>query len=215
MPADTRLSPRQSDTLDRLLVCHSGIPRKELDGRALRALVARELAVERDDVVFATALARNRERELMDADEAERRRPAVKQLSLSVHQQDLLKALSRRADPVDDHELDGRVAKALIARGFARPTARGLGITPRGTEAVEKLTQPREISRNRGRPRRVNPRAEAILSAVATLERAVPTDSELLVGPILAHIDDVLAGFRRFARALRTTNPGSAHRGRK
>ena len=41
-----------------------------------------------------------------------------------------------------------------------------------------------------------------ILRAIATLERALPRDAEVLVGNILAGADDVVDGFRKYARAL-------------
>ncbi len=45
-------------------------------------------------------------------------------------------------------------------------------------------------------------RAQAIRRALEALERALPRDAEVAVGPIFAYADDVVQGFRRYARSL-------------
>lgn len=199
--AEPRLSPRQSDTLSRLLVCHSGIPRADIDGRVLRALTARQLAEERGETVHATAAAR-RDHQVQAEKVDAVREPAGPRLPMSAAQQELLTLLCRRAEPIGEDEIDGRSARALISRGLAHLTRAGLVVTPAGIEANRALAEPRPAGRRRGRPRKEHPRAAAILRAVGLLEEVVPRDSELAVGPMIAHIDDVVHGFRRLARRL-------------
>lgn len=202
MPAHDRLSPRQSDTLDRLLFCHSGIPRADVDGRVLRALVGRRLAEERGDLVHATTSARSKHQ--VPAEKAHTvREPSGPRVAMSPAQQDLLAILSRRSEPINEDEVDGRSMKALISRGLAQRTAAGLVITSSGIDAHRELGKPRPGGRKKGRPRKEHPRAAAILNAARLLEEVVPPDSELAVGSMFAHIDDVIHGFRRFARQLR------------
>jgi hypothetical protein len=202
MNGSGRLSPRQNDTLQRLLAAHSGIPRERIDGRVLRALVARQLAEEQRGTVYATRDARQANR-VEPEKAASVRQPGEPHLPLSAAQQELLSLLCRKAEPLSEDEVDGRSARALISRGVARLTDAGLIVTPSGLEAHRGLSQPRAAGRKRGRPRKEHPRAAAIMRAVGVLEEVVPRDSELAVGAMFAHIDDVLYGFRRFARRLR------------
>lgn len=196
-----RLSPRQSDTLQRLLAAHSGIPRKSIDGRVLRALTARQLAEERGNTVYATTGARQRHH--ADSKKVRAvREPDGPRIPMSAAQQELLSLLCRKAEPIAEDEIDGRSARALISRGLAQLTDVGLIVTPAGLEAHRGLSAPRPAGRRRGRPRKEHPRASAIMRAVGTLEEVVPRDSELAVGPMIAHIDDVIHGFRRLARRL-------------
>lgn len=197
-----RLSPRQSDTLKRLLAAHSGIPRESIDGRVLRALVARKLAEERSGTVYATRDARQGHQ--VEPEKVPAAREAGEpRLPLSAAQQERLALLCRKAEPVPEDEVDGRSARALTSRGLARLTDVGLIVTPAGLEAHRGLSAPRPAGQGRGRPRKEHPRAAAIMRAAGVLEEVVPRDSELAVGDMIAHIDDVLYAFRRFARRLR------------
>jgi hypothetical protein len=202
MPENHRLSPRQADTLDRLLVCPSGIPRADVDGRVLRALIGRKLAEERGDLVHATTSARRKHKVPAEKGSAVRE-PSGPRVAMSAAQQELLATLSRRSEPISEDEVDGRSMRALISRNLAQRTAAGLVITPSGIEAHRELGEPRPAGRKKGRPRKEHPRAAAIIRAARLLEEVVPPDSELAVGHIFAHIDDVLHAFRRFARQLR------------
>jgi hypothetical protein len=196
-----RLSPRQLDTLHRLLVCHSGIPREDVDGRVLRALVSRQLAEQRGETVHATSEARLKHQVPSGKVDAVRESDGPR-LPMSGAQQELLGTLIRRAQPISVEEIDGRSMRALISRGFAQLTGAGLVVTAAGIEANRGLAQPLPTRRGRGRPRKEHPRAAAILRAVGLLEEVVPPDSELAVGAMIAHIDDVVHGFRRLARRL-------------
>lgn len=197
-----RLSPRQSDTLERLLAAHSGIPRESIDGRVLRALVARKLAEEQRGTVYASRDAREA-RQVEPEKVGAVREAGEPRLPLSGAQQELLALLCRKAEPIPEDEVDGRSARALLSRGLARLTNAGLIGTPSGLEAYRELSNPPPAGRKRGRPRKGHPRAAAIIRAVGLLEEVVPRDSELAVGPMIAHVDDVLFGFRRLARRLR------------
>jgi hypothetical protein len=78
---------------------------------------------------------------------------------------------------------------------------RSIEITDAGDAALARtLTQP-----IRGRRKRI-PRAQAILQAVEKLEIAIPRDSELAVGSMFAHVEDVLSGLRQLASRM---NSGS------
>jgi hypothetical protein len=161
------------------------------------------LAVERDGRVHATAKAPQTLRDRPTA--------AVASLAevgtgpkLSVAQEDLLATLCRRPGPHWLEELDGRPAKALVARGFAQYVGSDhVEATELGYTAHQQTVEPRnDEPRRRGRPRREHPRAASILRAVKLLEKVVPRDSELVVGTMFCHIDDLLHGFRHYARRL-------------
>ena len=47
-------------------------------------------------------------------------------------------------------------------------------------------------------------RAQAIRRAIEALERALPNEAEVAVGNIFAYADDVVDGFRKYARKLET-----------
>jgi hypothetical protein len=50
-------------------------------------------------------------------------------------------------------------------------------------------------------------RAAAIWRAVELLERALPSNTEVLVGSMMAAADDVVDGFRKYARDLVRSKP--------
>jgi hypothetical protein len=171
-----------------------------MDGRVLRALLSRQLVEERGDRVHPTAIARSACANGAGAAEDGKRANTA----LSLPQQELLRMLSLNSAPASEDALDGRSLRALLARGFARRTSRGIEITGAGAEARRQLGNVQNDSgRSDRRSRREHPRAAAILRAVAILERVVPRDSELAVGDMFVHVDDLLYGFRRYARKLK------------
>lgn len=122
---------------------------------------------------------------------------------LNDKQADLLRHLDRQDAPVAVSDLDGRVVRALRSRDCIREEAGRVTITDEGRAALSH-TPPR---RTRGRRPAVeksagHARAQAIRRALEALERALPRDAEVAVGPIFAYADDVVQGFRRYARSL-------------
>lgn len=186
-----RLSPQQTELLHRLAEHPRGIPEAELDGRSVRALVARGLAERNDDLVRITAATRNG---LDGIAQPEQAKP------LTDGQQDLLRRLDRSSGPLPSEELDGRRVRALIARGLAIQIGETTAISSAGREYLQKEQSKTQSGRKRGRPRREDPRAKVILNAVRTLEHAIPHDSELAVGRMFVHVDDLLDSFRKLAR---------------
>jgi hypothetical protein len=52
-------------------------------------------------------------------------------------------------------------------------------------------------------------RAAAIWRAIEQLDVALPSNAEVLVGSMMAAADDVVEGFRKYARALERSKPKS------
>jgi hypothetical protein len=112
-------------------------------------------------------------------------------------QVEMLQQLEKSQRPLPKSELDGRVVRALLARGWAAERKNALHLTDAGKAALQDAAQPVRGRRRSRTP--TNGRAEAILRAVESLGGAIPPDSELAVGPMYAHVDDVLSGFRKLA----------------
>jgi hypothetical protein len=129
---------------------------------------------------------------------------------LNHKQLDLLHALCRthRATPAE--QLDGRVVRALLARGFA-VLERGhhVAVTDAGREYASAPAVP-----PRPRGSRANGRAAAVLRIIEQLEQAIPPEAEVRIGPIQAAADDVLAGLRLYARRLEKSAQKNAAAGK-
>lgn len=124
--------------------------------------------------------------------------------TLSEKQADLLRYLYRQTGPVPADHLDGRVVRALKSRGYVEVQRNGW---VRVTDEGRRLEESGSSTRPARRRRRADPtpqqvRAEAINRAVQALEMALPKDAEVAVGNIFAHADDVVQGFRTYARRL-------------
>jgi hypothetical protein len=123
---------------------------------------------------------------------------------LNEKQADLLRFLNRQSEPIPSAELDGRVIRALMSRACIQEVRNGfIVVTEEGRAALEGGPQ----RRRRGRRPNVektagHARAQAIRRAIQALELALPKDAEVAVGNIFAYADDVVDGFRKYARKL-------------
>jgi hypothetical protein len=125
--------------------------------------------------------------------------------ALNEKQADLLRFLTRQTDPVPTDDLDGRIIRALKLRECIVERNGHVSVTEEGRAALEDKPQ----RRRRGRRPNVektagHARAQAIRRAIAALERALPSEAEVAVGNIFAYADDVVDGFRKYARKLET-----------
>lgn len=123
--------------------------------------------------------------------------------TLNEKQADLLRYLSRQSGPVPTDDLDGRVIRALKSRECVVERNGMVSVTDEGLAALES----KPVRRRRGRRPNVektagHARAQAIRRALDALERALPKDAEVAVGNIFAYADDVVDGFRKYARRL-------------
>lgn len=125
---------------------------------------------------------------------------------LNDKQADLLRFLSRQgAGPVSSADLDGRVIRALRSRGCISDARPGwVQVTDLGRSALETTLpeRPRRGRRSNAEKSSGYARAQAIRRALDVLESAVPSEAEVAVGAIFAYADDVVDGFRRYARRL-------------
>jgi hypothetical protein len=126
-------------------------------------------------------------------------------LTLNEKQTDLLRFLTRQSAPVSTEGLDGRVVRALKSRECIVERNGHISVTDEGRAALE--TTP--VRKRRGRRPNVektagHARAQAIRRAIASLELALPKEAEVAVGNIFAYADDVVDGFRKYARKLET-----------
>ena len=125
-------------------------------------------------------------------------------LRLNEKQADLLRFLNRQNGPVSTADLDGRIVRALLSRACIQEVRSGwIAVTDDGRAALESKPQ----RRRRGRRPNVektagHARAQAIRRAIEALELALPNDAEVAVGNIFAYADDVVDGFRKYARRL-------------
>lgn len=179
-----RLGPRQRELLTRI-VRHGRLAVVDIDGRSLRPLRAAGLVVAHGDWIEATSTGRRVIAALS--------RPPSDRSRLNERQQDLLRAILGQGQVPAD-AMDGRVVRPLLARGLV--VLEDDVVTP--TNAGRVYFDHSPVQRRRTR----NPRAQAVRRAVARLEAAVPTGSEVLVGSILAGVDEVLLGLLRHARRM-------------
>ncbi len=125
-------------------------------------------------------------------------------LALNEKQADLLRFLTRQSGPISSADLDGRVVRALKSRACIHEVRNGwIEVTDEGRAALESKPE----RRRRGRRPNVektagHARAQAIRRAIEALERALPNEAEVAVGNIFAYADDVVDGFRKYARQL-------------
>lgn len=185
-------------------VCARGsIPTDEIDGRGLRPLLRLELVVAVNGAIRATSAGRTvAQREHSQAAvRIPRQLPAAG--GLSEAQEEVLRYLLRQTGPVPADHVDGRVGRALEARGLIEEL-RGW-VSP--TDAAEPYLRSharkdRERSVRRAGNSARGARSEAILRAVEELEKALPRGAELMIGEFPAYADDVVAGLRRLAREM-------------
>ena len=192
---------RQAELL-RFICDRGAVPRDQLDGRVLRPLLLQGWVTEHAGIVRATptgqALAGR------GTDDPVRSRESIPaQGRLSRAQEEFLRYLLRQTSPVLEDHVDGRVLRALLARGLVRSS--GGWVSPTEEAAAQLSSHAHRDQRLRTRRAGRSPqsaRAEAVFRAVEQLEAALPLDAELLVVQQPAYADDVLAGLRRFARGL-------------
>jgi hypothetical protein len=192
MPADN-LTPQQLDLVTRLLNQPSGIPRSELDGRTVRALEARDLASDENGILYPTIRARSNYAAAGGEDSGSK--PLGIELSHSQYK--MLTLLVRAPTPTPGHELDGRTARSLLVRGWARLVGDSVEVTEFGKEAHRQHELGTPSATPKRKRRQVDGRTQVILNAVSDLRRAIPPDSELAVGRMFCHVEDLLDSFQR------------------
>lgn len=198
------LKPHHLELL-RSLVSHLGpVPLSALDGRQLRPLKANGLVAEYGQSVVPT-----REGRRLAGDHDGSRGAALPQTAvagrlLSHSQEELLRLILRATEPMLADHLDGRVLRALEARGVVRIDRGWVSATDGGRDHLE-----RHVRKERGHRRRRaagveggHARAEALLRAVEQLEAAFPRAAEIMIARMPAHVDDVFAGLRKLARQM-------------
>lgn len=194
-PSTPGLKPRQQDLLQEI-VGSGGIPVDQADGRVLRPLRSAGLVQISGSRVEATPEGLRRARQ-------EPRRPPA-QSRLNERQEELLR-LVLRTGPIPSEGLDGRVARALLARGLVTLRSDLVTATSAGRTYFNEQRPP---ARRRSRRRAENPRAAAIRRATRELESVIPPGAEVLVGNIMAAADDLVDAFRRHARKLDDSRSG-------
>ncbi|MBB4635637.1 hypothetical protein [Longimicrobium terrae] len=193
MPADT-LSTKQRELLRQLLRAAQGLPANTLDGRTVNALQVRNLATRDNGLVKATERARNANLQTPERDFD------GSQNKLRQAQYELLRQVIQSRVPVSHDAVDRRTAKSLVTRGLITVEAGTLAATPRGREMC---SQHEALARAGRQKKGADPRSQVILRAVDILRLSIPSDSELAVGRIFCHVDDLLAGFERLATRRR------------
>jgi hypothetical protein len=185
-----KLKPRQQDLLAEI-VRQGGLPVEEVDGRLLRPLRRVGLAEIAGPLVVAT---RAGTRHILPKSGRQPVKPG-----LNAGQEDLLRMILRLRH-VPAEELDGRVARSLIARGLITVSDDDVVTATSAGRVYFEESRPQS---RRGRKRRPeNARAATVRRALRQLEAALPQGAEVLVGNIMASADDVVDGFRRHARML-------------
>jgi hypothetical protein len=121
---------------------------------------------------------------------------------LSPRQTDLLRALSRLPAPAAPDGLDGRVLRALVARGCVEAGERGVSLTPHGRPLASEPPGPPASRPRRSVGAAAVTRARAVWRAADRLDAAIPAGAEVAVGRIFACADDVVRGFRLHALRL-------------
>lgn len=201
----SRLKQHHTDLLQRL-VEEGGLSADQLDGRMLRPLRSLGLVEVRGGRALVTPAGREQ------VSPRQKGSAPINISKLSYAQEDLLRTLVRqRGIPAED--ADSRTVRALRSRGLVREDEDRLVATAGGVEILSRLG-PQTDRKRRGRRPKQDGRAEVIMKAVDQLERAIPPGAEVLVGRILAAAEDVLDGFRTFARRRKKTGaPQEAERG--
>jgi hypothetical protein len=123
--------------------------------------------------------------------------------ALNDKQVDLLRYLHRQASPVSAADLDGRIVRALKSRDCIEEHNGRVMVTESGRAVLEGGAVPRKRQRRiRAEQGASHARAKAIRRAIELLEMALPKEAEVAVGNMFAYADDVVDGFRKYARAL-------------
>jgi hypothetical protein len=128
---------------------------------------------------------------------------SVMSQALNDKQVDLLRYLHRQASPVSAADLDGRIVRALKSRDCIEEHNGRVMVTDSGRAVLEGGAVPRKRQRRiRAEQGASHARAKAIRRAIELLEMALPKEAEVAVGNMFAYADDVVDGFRKYARAL-------------
>jgi hypothetical protein len=194
------LSVQQHELLTELCRRRS-IPLTELDGRRLRPLLSRNLAVTSWGEVRPTPAGVEASKVLPSGPDQASLTAAAGRLSET--QETLLRYLFQQEGPVPVDHLDGRSLRALERRGLI--SVRGGWTTPNPSARTHfdtHVNQQQRIRQRRIHSGRASARAGAVLRAVDELERVIPRGSELLVAGVPAYADDILEGLRRLAREM-------------
>lgn len=198
-----RLKSHQVDLLRGVCRCGS-LPTSTTDGRVLRPLLRLDLVVERGTRVYATpagqrAVLQERPRAATREETRETAFPG----KLSGSQEEVLRYLLRQTGPVPVDHLDGRVLRALLARGLAEESRGWASPTAAAAEFLRgHVSRSREKSERRAANSPRAARSEAILRATDELELALPRGAEVMIGSFPAYGDDVVSGLRQLARQL-------------
>lgn len=198
------LKPHQLDLLKLLVERRSPVPVSELDGRVLRSLRSAELIAEFSGRVLPTeaGIVAAREAEA-DSEFEQRSSSAPAPLGpLSSRQEEVLRDLFRQTEPVLADHIDGRVLRALDARGLIVWERGWVRAAP---DARSRLGRSESTRKRRGRGAAEpasSARATSILRVVEQLESLLPRGVELKIGDMPASADDVLIGLRRLAQRL-------------
>lgn len=198
------LKPHHLDLLRNLAARLGPVPLSELDGRQLRPLKANGLVAEYGQSVVPTSEGRRLAGEQNDSSGAALPPTAVAGRLLSRSQEELLRLILRATEPMLADHLDGRVLRALEARGLVRIDRGWVSPTDAGEEHFE-----RHVRKERGLRRRRaataeggHARAEALLRVIEQLEAAFPRAAEIMIAQMPAHVDDIFAGLRKLARQM-------------
>jgi hypothetical protein len=196
------LQPHHFELL-RAVCARGSIPTHEIDGRGLRPLLRLELVVAVNGSIRVTpggqAVARQDSPRV--APRNARQLPAAG--GLSDAQEEVLRYLLRQTGPVPADHVDGRVSRALQARGLIQEVRGWVSPTDAAEPYLRSHTRKdRERSVRRAGNSARGARGEAILRAVEELEQALPRGAELMIAELPAYGDDVVAGLRRLAREM-------------
>lgn len=189
------LKPTQRGLLS-LIVRLGAVPSRDVDGRVLRPLRAAGLVETSGTLVRTTP----KGKALV---EPARRVSHPSPVRLNTAQADLLRRVLRQGS-VAAETLDRRVAKPLLARGLVAIADEVMTPTAAGRTFFEEAAMSPSGRRKSGGE---NPRAAAVRRAVGRLEEAIPRGAEVAVGTIFAAVEDVLDGFRAYARKLERRPP--------
>lgn len=166
---------------------------REVDGRTLRPLLSAGYVIAEGSRIVPSDQGRS------EVEQVEPRVEFPASARLNDRQEDVLRAIARSRRKVRIDEFDGRVVGALVGRGLVARADQYITATDAGVRYFGSAGQGR-IKRSVPTPE--NGRAAMIMRALEILDRALPRDAEVVVGNILAAADDVVDGFRKYARSL-------------
>jgi hypothetical protein len=186
--------PHHYDLLRKILTAGE-LHLEQIDGRVLRPLRSSGLVRIDGQLVRVTAAGKE-----AVAAAPENSGVHMEVGKLTAPQEDLLRLIVRQGSVVTE-DVDLRTVRALRVRGLVKESKGALSITPAGAAYLEAPAGGYG-RRRRGRPPQRHGRAEMILKAVEKLEKALPRDAEVLVGPIMCGADDITVAFRSLARRI-------------